>query len=75
MASSEKVDLGVSGNDPEPVAFTLESIDCCPLIQIPDPDGLVFTNGENEVLVGVEEAPANVLEVATASINLPLRIR
>jgi hypothetical protein len=72
MASSEKVDLRVSSNNPEPVALTLERIDCCPLIQVPDPDGLVFANRENEVLVGVEEAPTDVLEMATASIDLPL---
>ncbi len=72
MASREEVDFGVRGKDPVPVVLALEGVHCGPLVQVPDPDGLILTRRQDEVLVGVKEAAARVLEVASAGIDFPL---
>lgn len=72
MTSCEEVDLRVRCNDPEPVILTLKGVHRGPLIQIPDPDGLVLAGGQDEILVWVEETATGVLEVASAGIDLPL---
>ena len=54
VASGEQVDFGVSGNDPESVVFALKALDRSALVQIPNTNRLVLTNGKNQILVGVE---------------------
>jgi hypothetical protein len=72
VAGGKEVDFRVGGNDPETVVLALEGLDGGPLVQVPDADGLVLAGGQDEVLMRVEQAAAGVLEVAPASINLPL---
>ena len=80
MASRKQVDLRVGSNDPEPVVQLLtryelkypEGVHSRPLVQVPNPDGLVLSCGQDEILVRVEQTAASVLEMASASINLPL---
>jgi hypothetical protein len=72
MAGREEVDFRVGSNDPESVVLALEGVHSRPLIQVPNPDGLVLSRGKNEILVGVEQTAAGVLEVASAGVDLPL---
>lgn len=72
MTSRKQVDLRVGSNDPKPVVLALESVHRRPLVQVPNPDCLILSRGQNEILVRVEQAAASVLEVASARINLPL---
>ncbi len=72
MTSSKQVDLGVRRNNPKPVIFPLEAVDSRALIQIPDTNGLVLARRNDQILVGVKQTSARVLEVASAGINLPL---
>jgi hypothetical protein len=60
------------GNNPEPIILPLETVHCCPLVEIPHPNGLVLACGENEVLVWMEKTAIGVLEVSSASVDLPL---
>lgn len=71
MASREQVDLGVGSNHPESVQVALERLYRRSLVQVPYSDRLVFANGKNEVLVGVEETGGCVLEMAAAGIDFP----
>ena len=71
VTGSEEVDLWMSGNDPEAVVLALERLDRSAFVQIPDAQSLVLADGENQVLVRVEQTAGSVLEVATASIDFP----
>ena len=71
VARSEEVDLGMGGDDPETVVFALEGLDRCPLIQIPDSERLVLADGQDEILMRVEQTPRSILKVATASVDFP----
>ena len=62
----------MGGDNPESVVLALESVDDGALVQVPYTDGLILASRKDQVLVWVEQAAACVLEVASASINLPL---
>ena len=71
MPGGEQVDFRMSGDDPKPIVLPLKGLDQCPLIQIPDADGLIFAGGQDEILMGVKETAASVLEMAPAGIDFP----
>lgn len=71
VTSGEQVHLRVGSNDPESVLVALERLDGSPLIKIPHADRLIFADGEDEVLVGVEKTGGSILEVAAAGIDFP----
>jgi hypothetical protein len=71
MARGKQVHLRVSGNNPESIEVTLEGLDGSALVEIPYADGLVFADGEDEVLVRMEQTSGGVLEVASASVDFP----
>jgi hypothetical protein len=61
----------VGSNNPESVLIPLERLDRGTLVEIPDTDCLIFADGEDEVLVGVEQTGGSILEVAAAGIDFP----
>lgn len=71
MAGCKQIDLGVGSNNPESIHIPLEGLNGGPLIQIPSTDCLVFADGKNEVLVGVEETGGCILKMTSAGINFP----
>ena len=71
MAGSEEVDLRMSGNHPKTVLLALERLDRNSFVQVPHPDCLVLANRKNQILVRMEQARRNVLEVAATGVNLP----
>jgi hypothetical protein len=52
---SEKVELGVCGENPEAVILPSERLHIGPLAHVPDSDVLVLGNGKDELMLGVEE--------------------
>jgi hypothetical protein len=74
VAGSKKVDFRVGSDDPEPVILALEGVHGSPLVQVPNPDGLVLTRREDEVLVWVEQTAIGVLEVTSAGVDLELEL-
>ena len=71
VTGSEQVDFGVGRDDPEPVLIALERLDGGPLVEVPYSNGFVFADGENQVLVGMEQTGRSVLEMAAAGIDFP----
>jgi hypothetical protein len=71
MTGGEQVHFRVGSNDPESVLVPLERLDRGTLVEIPDTNCLIFADGEDEVLVGVEQTGGSILEMAAASIDLP----
>ena len=71
MTCCKQIDLRMSRNYPEPVIFPLERLDGCAFVQIPDSYCLIFADGEYKVLMRMKKAGGRILEVASASIDLP----
>ena len=71
VTGGEQVHLRVGSNNPKSVLIPLERLDRGTLVEIPDTDCLVFANGEDEVLVGVEQTGGSILEVAATGIDFP----
>lgn len=61
----------MSDESPEPVVFSPEGLNGSPLAHIPDSDGLVLGDGEDELVARVEESDADVVEVTSAGVDLP----
>jgi hypothetical protein len=65
----------VSSNDPESIHIPLERLDRSSFVQIPGTNCLVFADGKDKVLVGVEKTGGRILEVSSAGVDFPcLRI-
>lgn len=71
VARSEQIDLWVGGNDPESIVITRERLNRSALVQVPYPDGFIFADGEDEILVGMEYTCRGILKVATTCIDFP----
>jgi len=71
VARSEKVNLWVSGYNPESIEVTLERLDRSTLIKVPNTDGLIFADREDEVLMRVEYTCRSILEMSTACVDFP----
>ena len=71
VTRSKQVHVRVGSNDPESVLVAFEGLHRCAFVQVPHTNCLVLADRENEVLVRVEQTGRSVLEMATASINLP----
>lgn len=56
---------------PEPIEVSLERLNGGPFVKIPDPDGLVFADGQDKVLVRMEETGRSILEMAATGIDFP----
>lgn len=56
MTSGKEIDLWMRRNHPEPIQVSFERLNGSPLTKIPDPDSLVFADGEDEILVWMEGA-------------------
>lgn len=42
-----------------------------PLGKVPDPDGFVFTTGDDELVLGVEQSSGNIVEVSSTRVDFP----
>lgn len=69
--SSEQVQFRMCRQHPEAVLFSPERLHGGALGEVPDANGLVFTAGHNELVLGVEERGGDVVEVTSARIYLP----
>lgn len=67
----EKINLWVGGYDPESVQVAFERLYRSALIEVPNTDGLIFTDREDEVLVGMEYTCRSVLEMSAACVDFP----
>ena len=61
----------MGSKDPETVVLSPECLDGCPLGKIPDPYCLVFSARNDELVLGMEQSSRDVVEVASARVNLP----
>jgi hypothetical protein len=61
----------MSNQAPEPIVLPPERLDRRPLPHVPNPDRLVLTDGEDELVSRMEERDADVVEVASAGVDLP----
>lgn len=59
------------GKDPESVVFSPESLDSGALCEIPHTHCLVFTTRNNEFMFRMEKRIGDVVEMSSASVNLP----
>lgn len=61
----------MSNQTPESIVFSPESLNSGPFAHVPDSDGLILPNGEDELVPRMEERDADVVEVTSAGIDLP----
>ena len=71
MTGGKDVEGRMSGNNPKSIVLSSEGVQERALGHVPDPDGLVFRVGHDQVLTGMENHAGYVVVVATASVNLP----
>jgi len=71
VTSSEQVEGRMSGQDPESVMLPSESLHSGPLGHVPDPNRLVFSIRENQLVTRVEDTGRDIVEVTSAGVNFP----
>lgn len=68
---SKQVKVGMCGKDPKSVVLPSEGLDCGTLCKVPYTHCLVLPTRNDEFVLGVEERIGNIVEVASARVNLP----
>lgn len=71
VSRSKQVEIGMRGQDPEPVVFSPERLNRGPLREIPHAHGLVLSTRDDQLMLGMEERARNVVEMASARVDLP----
>merc|ERR1719151_163418 len=71
MASSKEIEGGVASNHPEPVILPPERVKTGALGHVPNPDALVLTVAQDQLLPGVKDGTADIVVVAPAGVHLP----
>ena len=61
----------MSSHNPKPVMFPPEGVKTGSLGRVPNPNGLVFAVGDNQVLTRVKDDAADVVVMAATRVNLP----
>lgn len=61
----------MSSQYPKPIAFSTESLDRRALRHIPNPNGLVLTAGNDELVFRMEKRRGHIVEMTSASVNFP----
>lgn len=61
----------MSDESPESIVLSPEGLNGSPLAHVPDSDGLILGDGEDELVSRVEESDADVVEVTSAGVDLP----
>lgn len=69
--SSEQVQLGMSGKNPEPIILPPKRLHRRPLAHIPDPNRLILRIRDDQLMLRMEQSDGNIVKVTSAGIDLP----
>jgi hypothetical protein len=71
VSGSQKILSFVRRKDPESIALSSEGLDANSLANIPYTDTAILTVGNNQIVLGVEQAATNVVGMPSKSVNFP----